>query len=140
MEHPRRKFKKKITVPKGGCCGRDTRYSEQKGKGLIFLSYFCFQIFQLECLLMILFMLAGMGITQRVAVDKGKIKGISLIYMAEFYTLLHSLIHQISSISKYQMTCLDLYTVHINNLVCFFLLLKNSELYLLERNRWPLNQ
>ena len=119
MEHPRRKLKKKKSLLKG-CCGRDTRYSEQKGKGLIFLSYFCFQIFQLECLLMILFMLAGMGITQRVAVDKGKINGISLIYMAEFYTLLHSLIHQISSISKYQMACFDLYTVHINNLVCFF--------------------
>lgn len=63
---------------------------------------------------MILFMLAGIGDTQRVAVDKGKINGISLIYMAEFYTLLHSLIHQIPvhlSIKWYALTYIQFISI-----------------------------
>ena len=111
MEHPRRKWKKKITVPKGGCCGRDTRYSVQKGKGFIFFFLtFVSRFFQVECLLMILFMLAGIGITKRFVGDKDKISGISFIYTAEFYMLFHSLIHQVSSISKYQVACFDIYS------------------------------
>ena len=110
MEHPRRKWKKKSLFQREGAVVETPDTQCKKAKDSFFFLTFVSRFFQLECLLMILFMLAGIGITKRFVGDKGKINGISFIYMAEFYMLFHSLIHQVSRISKYQGACFDIYS------------------------------